>query len=137
MKYAVISLAIFFISLLALSLPETASADSPAPKIVRLSTDSFLAGGPPAAYRFGIYATGADADAVVVFNRDTSVPIENAATIYVGDDNVALPADQQYLVVTVPAKFRTRPAKVDVQISERGRLSASASIFIDLARLVP
>ena len=134
---AIIFISFLFISFLALAASETAVADPLVPKIVRLSPDSFLAGGPPAAYRLGIYATGADADVVVVFNRDTIAPIENAATIDLGDDNVALPADQQYLIVTVPAKFRTRPAKIEVQVSDRGRLSAPAKIFVDFARAVP
>jgi hypothetical protein len=132
--------AAFVASLLLASLqaaPAAPAPTSPPPQIVRLNATWFSSNGPPEAYRFGIYATGVDRNAVIVFDRDTLVPIETGATIDSGDDNIALPADQRFLRVTVPAKFRTQAGKVSVQVSQDGKLSAPFFIHLETAFAVP
>jgi hypothetical protein len=127
-----------FFALTGAAFAGAAPAPSPTPpQIVRTSNAWFLAGAPPASYRFAIYATGVDRNAVIAFDRDTLVPIENGASIDVGDDNVALPADQHYLRVTLPAKFRDKVGKVAVQISQDGRLSAIVYVHVESNLAVP
>jgi len=127
-------------ALLLLAPPPAAAAtptDAPVAKIVGLTATSFLRGGPVEAYRFGIYASGVDAGTVVVFDRETVVPIDKTFASGTGDDNVAVPPGQQYLLVTVPRKFRDRVGKVAVQLSEDGLFSLPVYIYINSALAVP
>jgi hypothetical protein len=133
LRTAVSAAAVAFFGLSAGSALAAPIWSGPPPQIVRLSVAWFSTGAPPVAYRFGIYAAGADRSAVIVFDRDMPVPIENAASIDTGDDNAALPAGQHYLRVTLPAKFRDRIGKVAVQVSQDGRLSDVTYVHVESA----
>jgi hypothetical protein len=126
--------AFFGLSEVALAAP---APSVPPPQIVRFSTSWFSTGAPPATYGFAIYATGVDRNAVIVFDRETLVPIENAASIDTGDEGATLPSGQRYLRVTVPAKFRDRIGKIAVQISQDGRLSPAVYVHVESALAVP
>src|ERR1700686_1858980 len=100
MKLAFLPMAAAVVASLLLA-PAAPAPTSPPPQIGRLNATWFSTDGPPEAYRLGIYATGVDRNAVIVFDRDTLVSIENGATIDSGDDNITLPADQRFLRITV------------------------------------